>query len=74
MTRLSAQELLELREDGLSAARRREFDESARICQAWDLAHPLTLDGVLDWIDELRVTFGEPETSRAPWRGNDFRL
>jgi hypothetical protein len=74
MSRLSAQELLEFREDGLSDARRREFEESAHACEAWDRAHPVTLEGVLDWIDQLREAFGEPETDRTPWRGSDFRL
>lgn len=73
-SRLSAQELLEFREDGLSEARRREFEESARICEDWDRAHPMTLEGVLDWIDQLRAAFGEPEVDRTPWRGSDFRL
>jgi len=74
MSRPSARELLELREDGLSESRRREFAESARICDAWDRAHPVTLEGVLDWIDQLREAFGEPEVNRTPWRGSDFRL
>lgn len=74
MSRLSVQELREIREDGLSETRRREFGESARICEAWDRAHPVTLEGVLDWIDQLRDAFGEPEVDRTPWRGSDFRL
>ena len=74
MTRLSDQELAEFLEEGLSEARRRDFDASLRACEAWDRAHPVTLEGVLDWIDQLRATFGEPEVDRTPWRGDDFRL
>lgn len=74
MSQMTDQDLLDFREDGLSEARRREFAESARVCEAWDRAHPVTLEGILDWIDQLRAAFGEPEVDRTPWRGDDFRI
>lgn len=72
MSGLSEQEKAEILEDAVSL--RRDFAESARICEAWDRAHPVTLEGILDWIDQLRAAFGEPEVDRTPWRGEDFRV
>lgn len=74
MTRPTPEELRSLREDGLCARRRREFRAAARAADAWDRAHPLSVDGVLDWIDQLRDLLGEPPVDRTPWRGEDFRL
>jgi len=70
----SARELAGFREDGLSEARRRDFEESARICAEWDRAHPVSLEGILDWIDQLRALFGDPPVDPTPWRGDDFRI
>ena len=74
MIRLTERDYAELREDVLSEERRREFDASVRACEAWDRAHPVTLEGVLAWIDQIRAAFGEPQVDRTPWRGDDFRL
>ena len=74
MIRVTERDWAEFREDGFSEARRRDFDASVRACEAWDRAHPVTLEGVLTWIDQIREAFGEPEVDRTPWRGNDFRL
>ena len=74
MSQPSARELSGLLEDGLSEARRRDFEESARICADRDRAHPVSLEGILDWIDQLRALFGEPCVDRTPWQGDDFRI
>jgi hypothetical protein len=74
MSRPTDEALAEYREDGLSDSRRRDFEESTRICDEWDRAHPVTLEGILDWIDQLRAAFGEPAVDREPWRGEDFRI
>jgi hypothetical protein len=63
-----------LREDALSEAAWRDFRASARATAAWHRAHPTTLDGILDWIDQLRAAFGDPPVDRRPWRGGDFRI
>jgi hypothetical protein len=46
----------------------------AEIVREWERTHPTTLEGVLDWIEELRRLFGDPPVGREPWRGGDFRL
>jgi len=74
MTRPTAEELASLREDGLSEARRREFQASARATAAWERMHGADLEAILDWIDQLRSIFGDPPVDRTPWRGGDFRL
>lgn len=74
MSRLSEQEKAELLEDARSETRRREFADSTRACEAWERAHPVSLEAILDWIDQLRAAFGEPEVDRTPWRGDDFRI
>jgi hypothetical protein len=66
--------LLEFRAEGLSEARRRAFRESAAIAERWDLEHPLGLEGVLDFIDQLREMLGEPAVKSEPWRGTDFKI
>jgi hypothetical protein len=68
------EELESMREEGLSPDVRREFRASAEATERWDRAHPLDLNGILDWIDELRHVFGEPPVDRRSWRGDDFRL
>ncbi len=67
-------ELESMREDGHSAAIRREFEASAAATARWDRAHPMDVNAVLDWIEELRLVFGDPPVDRRPWRGDDFRL
>ena len=74
MSRLSREELESMRADGLSSERRAELREAERAGRAWEVAHPMDLGSVLDWIDALRAAFGEPEVDRTPWRGDDFRL
>lgn len=71
---LSEEEKAEMLEDARSSEVRRRFQDAARACEAWDRAHPVTLEGALDWIDALRALFGDPEVDRRPWRGDDFRL
>ena len=58
----------------LSESARRELKASARATEAWDRAHPTTLESILDWVDQLRALFGDPPVDRRPWRGGDFRL
>lgn len=67
-------ELEEFRDDALSDAARQAFRASAEATARWDRAHPLGIEGILDWIDELRRAFGDPPLDRRPWRGDDFRL
>jgi hypothetical protein len=68
------EELEAMRRDGLSERVRQDFRASAEVAEAWDRAHPLDVDAVLGWIEELRQVFGDPPLDRRPWRGNDFRL
>ena len=74
MTLPSAEELAALRADAFDPRRTQDRIESERACQAWDRAHPTTLEGILDWIEQLRQVFGDPPVDRTPWRGDDFRL
>jgi hypothetical protein len=62
------------RQEGLSKARRDAFRAAAEAEVAWDRAHPVDLEGILAFIDQLRALFGDPPVDRAPWQGNDFRL
>ena len=73
MTRRS-EELESMREDGFSAEVRRQFQASAEATARWDRAHPLDVNAILDWIEQLREAFGDTPVDRRPWRGNDFRL
>jgi hypothetical protein len=68
------EELESMREDGLSAEMRRQFQASAEATARWDRAHPQDVTDILDWIEQLRQAFGDPPVDRRPWRGNDFRL
>lgn len=74
MIRPTVQELASLREDAFDAARSRDLEASARRCAEWDRAHPVSLEGILDWIEQLRRVFGDPPVDRTPWRGDDFRI
>jgi len=67
-------QLEDMREDGLSEHRRREFRAAAEASRRYDEAHPVGLEEILDWIEQLRALFGDPPVNRAPWRGGDFRL
>jgi hypothetical protein len=74
VSRIPLDELESLREAGLSRALRREFQASARASGAWERAHPTGVEALLDWVEELRLAFGDPPVDRRPWRGSDFRL
>ncbi len=74
MSRPTAEELASLRADGLSETLRREFQASARATAAWEREHGADLEGILEWIEQLRSIFGDPPVDRTPWRGTDFRL
>ncbi len=71
MTREEQREFLE---EGRSPEREQAFREAADKMRQWERSHPQTLDGMLDWIDQLRSVFGEPPIDTRPWIGNDFRL
>jgi hypothetical protein len=71
---LAREELLALREDGLSAERRRAFADSRAAIARWQGRHPASIESALAWMAELRRAFGDPPVDRRPWRGNDFRL
>ena len=67
-------ELESLREDGLDPARGRAFADAERACRRWERDHPMDLEGLLAWIEQLRAAFGDAPVDRTPWRGDDFRL
>jgi hypothetical protein len=72
--RPTTEELESMREEGFSAEVRAAFRKSARAVAAWERAHPVDIEGILDWVDQLRGIFGDPPVDRRPWRGNDFRI
>jgi len=73
MTRFS-RELEEFRDEALSPESRAEWLASARAVEAWDRAHPVSMETILGFIDQLREMFGEPEVDRTPWRGDKFLI
>lgn len=79
MSRLTREQLEEMREDGLSPDVRKAFEVAERATDAWERERgraqsQLGIEEILDWIDELRAAFGDPEVDRRPWVGDDFRL
>ncbi len=75
MSRPTPEELEALRESGRSADLRRAFANGERSVAEWERGQPATgLAEVLDWTDQLRRVFGDPEVDRDPWIGDDFRL
>jgi hypothetical protein len=60
--------------DGLSSARRDQFAASDAVVQAWQRAHPVTLDEYFDFLDGLQAIFGPFPVHRDAWPGDDFRL
>ncbi|MEB2344075.1 MAG: hypothetical protein OZ948_04995 [Deltaproteobacteria bacterium] len=58
----------------LPASAREGFEASRRAVRAWERAHPLGIEEILDWIDQLRSLFGDPPVDRRPWHGDDFRI
>lgn len=73
MTRLSP-DLEEFRAEALSAEAKANFTASDRAVEAWERENPTSLEGTLDWIDQLRAAFGDPEPDRTPWRGDNFKI
>ena len=73
MTRFS-RDLEEFRDEAVSAESKAQWAASARAVEAWERANPTTLEGILDWIDQLRLAFGDPEPDRTPWRGDNFKI
>ncbi len=71
---LKREDLEDMRRDGLSPEIRDDFKRSAEAVARWEREHPQNLASVLDWIEQLRRLFGDPEVNREPWRGEDFRL
>ena len=75
MTRPSREELESMREDGASKELRESFAAAERAVAEWEAATPRTgLDELLDWVDQLREAFGDPEVDQSPWVGSDFRI
>jgi hypothetical protein len=79
LSRLTREQLEQMREDGLSRDVREAFAAAEHASDAWERERgrarsQLGIDEILGWIDELRAVFGEPEVDRRPWIGNDFRL
>jgi hypothetical protein len=71
---VTPEELQEFLAESRSPERERALREAAAKLRLWEQSHPHTLDGILDWIDQLRAIFGEPPVDPRPWVGNDFRL
>lgn len=67
-------ELDEMREHALEPATRENFRRSEAVVRRQEREHPTTLDGMLDWIEQIRRAFGDMPVEREPWRGSDFRL
>ena len=79
MSRLTREQLEGMRADGLSAGARKAFAAAESACDAWERERgrsqsQLGIDEILDWIDQLRQVFGDPEVDRRRWIGDDFRL
>jgi hypothetical protein len=75
MTRPSRLEQQTMREDGLSQNVLEQFTAAEQAVAEWERGRTRrTLADALDWIDELRRAFGDPEVDLTPWRGDDFRL
>ena len=79
MNRLTSEQLERMRKDGLSRDVRDAFAAAMRASDVWERERgraqsQLGIDEILDWIDELRSVFGEPEVDRRSWIGTDFRL
>jgi hypothetical protein len=74
MSDTKSHDLEAFREEGLSAARRAAFRAATAAEDAWNRSHPVDLEGILAFIDQLRALFGDPPVDRTPWRGSDFRL
>jgi hypothetical protein len=74
VSRLSRGECEEILAEARSPRARANFAAAERVCDEWDRAHPTTLEGILDWIEQLRQLFGDPPVDREPWRGDDFKL
>jgi hypothetical protein len=73
VTRLSRADQ-EFVDDALSPESRAEWAASARAVEAWDRAHPVSMEAILSFIDQLREMFGEPPVDRTPWRGDKFLI
>ncbi len=71
---MTREDLAEMRRDAESPEIRDEFRRSAQAVRRWERDHPQDLASVLNWIEQLRRLFGDPEVNREPWRGEDFRL
>jgi hypothetical protein len=67
-------ELEALRDELGSPEAKAAFAASNRAVGAWDRANPTTLGGVLDFIDQLRLAFGDGEPDRTPWIGDRFLI
>lgn len=66
--------LEEMRDHALDPRTRENFRRSEAAVQRWERDNPTTLDRMLDWIEQIRRTFGDLPVDREPWRGTDFRL
>ena len=68
-----------MREEGMSEDIREAFRAGERAAEAWMRERgraqtQLGIEDMLDWVDQLRAAFGEPEVDQRPWVGDDFRL
>ena len=63
-----------MREEAFDPQVRENFRRSEEAVRRWERAHPTTLAGILDWIEQLRSLFGDFPVDREPWRGTDFHL
>lgn len=66
---MTGEERREMLEDARSAQVREAFRASQRAVADWEASLPGSgLDRALDWIDQLRAVFGDPQPDRTPWR------
>jgi hypothetical protein len=70
----SPEELESLREERLSEARRGSSGRRREPRPSGNGQHPLDIEAILAWIDQLRSLLGDPAVDREPWRRDEFRL
>ena len=71
---MKREEQVDFVNDGRDAARRERFRASQEAVQAWERAHPRSLDDYLDFLGALQVLFGPFPIDRRVSLGRDFLL
>ena len=63
-----------MRADAYSIERRNNFEAGTAAAIRWSRAHPLPLEGFLDFLQSLQAVFGPFPVDHEPWPGSDYRL